>query len=290
MLCDNFAQGRVLCENFAQDTIHPPFCKIEARSNGENFCLLRLGNVGWGRKKDFSWWLGLEIGAFQEENLEFGSFSSWRQWVSYEETVAWILSLKLWFGKSKVGIGLGMDLECWVKNWRVFYAGKRRKSLKLKVWTVVNSEGHGYGVKLWGWAAMVVLRMGNDEGEELKDGNGWSEERCWEKWRRSLEFEEENMAFKEEVRISHKVMGSAKISHSCDFRIEILGRDREHAFWKLVTKENSHKGMCCAKISHKRIGWCEFCCVLAFLPCFPLFSFFKLSYLYVNTKNQFKPH
>ena len=42
----------------------------------------------------------------------------------------------------------------------------------MKVWTVVNSEGRGYGVKLWGWAAMVVLRMGNDEEEELKDGNG----------------------------------------------------------------------------------------------------------------------
>ena len=37
---------------------------------------------------------------------------------------------------------------------------------------MVNSEGRGYGVKLWGWAAMVVLRMGDDEGEELKDGNG----------------------------------------------------------------------------------------------------------------------
>ena len=64
------------------------------------------------------------------------------------------------------------------------------------------------------------------------------------------------MAFKEKVRISHKVMGSAKISHSCGsprqrscfffkivikaishkvripvpFHTEILGRDREHAF------------------------------------------------------------
>ena len=54
----------------------------------------------------------MEIGAFQEENLEFGSSSTRRQWVSYEETVASILSLKLWFGKNKVGIGLGMDLEC----------------------------------------------------------------------------------------------------------------------------------------------------------------------------------
>ena len=36
----------------------------------------------------------------------------------------------------------------------------------------MNSDGCGYGMKLWGWAAMVVLRMGDDEGGELKDGNG----------------------------------------------------------------------------------------------------------------------
>ena len=33
--------------------------------------------------------------------------------------------------------------------------------------------------------------------------------------KKKLRIEEEKMAFKEEVRISHKVMGSAKISHSC---------------------------------------------------------------------------
>ena len=31
----------------------PTLCKIEARSNGENFLLLRVGNVGWGRKRIF---------------------------------------------------------------------------------------------------------------------------------------------------------------------------------------------------------------------------------------------
>ena len=42
--------------------------------------------------------------------------------------------------------------------------------------------------------------------------------------------EEENMAFKEEVRILHKVMGSAKISHSC-------GSPRQRAwFGKLAQK------------------------------------------------------
>ena len=40
-----------------------------------------------------------------------------------------------------------------------------------------------------------------------------------EVWRelkkKKLRIEEEKMAFKEKVRISHKVMGSTKISHSC---------------------------------------------------------------------------
>ena len=104
-------------------------------------------------------------------------------------------------------------------------------------------------------------------------------------------------------------MGSAKILHS-------YGSQRQRAcfFLKLVTKEISHKVRipvhfcteilgrtesmlfenwsqkrirtrgCVVRILHQRIGWCEFCCVLAFLPCFPLFSFFKLSYLHVNTK------
>ena len=42
---EKFAQGGVLCEFFAQGTIHPPFCKFETRSNGENFWLLRVGNA-----------------------------------------------------------------------------------------------------------------------------------------------------------------------------------------------------------------------------------------------------
>ena len=30
---------------FRTSTIHPPFCNFEARSNGENFWLLRVGNA-----------------------------------------------------------------------------------------------------------------------------------------------------------------------------------------------------------------------------------------------------
>ena len=36
----------------------------------------------------------------------------------------------------------------------------------------MNSAGRGYGVKLWRLAAMVGLRMSDDEGKELKDGKG----------------------------------------------------------------------------------------------------------------------
>ena len=36
----------------------------------------------------------------------------------------------------------------------------------------MNSDGRGYGMKLWRWAAMVGLMMGDDEGEDLVDGKG----------------------------------------------------------------------------------------------------------------------
>ena len=50
-----FRTRGVLCEfhttlgvvrKFRTSTIHPPFCNFEARSNGENFWLLRVGNAG----------------------------------------------------------------------------------------------------------------------------------------------------------------------------------------------------------------------------------------------------
>ena len=43
----------------------------------------------------------MEIGAFQEENLEFGSSSSRRQWVSYEETVALMAMLEVLIWKNQ---------------------------------------------------------------------------------------------------------------------------------------------------------------------------------------------
>ena len=44
----------------------------------------------------------------------------------------------------------------------------------------MNSAGRGYGVKLWRLAAMVGFMMGDDEGEDVVDGKGGSEERCRE--------------------------------------------------------------------------------------------------------------
>ena len=94
------------------------------------------------------------------------------------------------------------------------------------------------------------------------------------------------MAFKEEVRISHKVMGSAKISHSCgsprqrawfwklatkrirtrfaqgshscDFRTEILGRDREHGFENLSQKRIRTKGCVVRKFRTRGMGGANF--------------------------------
>ena len=69
----------------------------------------------------------------------------------------------------------------------------------------------------------------------------------------------------------------AQGSHSCEIRTEILGRDREHGFLKIGTKANSHKGCVVRKLLS-----------LGFSPLFSLVftmtSFFKLSYLHVNTK------
>ena len=98
----------------------------------------------------------------------------------------------------------------------------------------------------WGWVMMKERSLRMERGDR----------------KRGVErIEEEKMAFKEEMRISHKVMGSAKISHSC-------GSPRQRAwFWKLVTKANSHKvripvifalrfwegpRACFLKICHKR--------------------------------------
>ena len=36
----------------------------------------------------------------------------------------------------------------------------------------MNSAGRGYGVKFLRWVAMVGLRMGDDEGEDLVDDRG----------------------------------------------------------------------------------------------------------------------
>ena len=125
-----------------------------------------------------------------------------------------------------------------------------------------------------------------------------------------IRIEEEKTTFKEKVRISHKVMGSAKISHSCGsprqracffwkmvikaishkvripvhFRTEIFDGDREHAFWKMLTKAISHQGVEWCEFCTRELGGANFAGSWLFSPVFSLTSFFKLSYLHVNTK------
>ena len=154
-------------------------------------------------------------------------------------------------------------------------------------------------MELLRWPAMGGLRMGDDDDKDLVDGKEWLEKRCWEDWRRtSLDFKERNRLLKnkcefrtrwivkcENFRIPEIFQDrehafwkmvikaiSHKVSIPVHFHTEILGRDREHAFWKMLTKAISQKGGRVVRISHQIIWWCEFPCVLAFLPCFPLFS------------------
>ena len=108
----------------------------------------------------------------------------------------------------------------------------------------------GYGMKLLRCPAMVGLRMGDDEGEDLVDGKEWSEKRCWEDWRRtSLDFKKRKRLLKLQKWVCSCSSISHKVRIPVHFRTEILSRDQEHAFWKMLTKAISHKG----------VGWCEFC-------------------------------
>ena len=51
---------------------------------------------------------------------------------------------------------------------------------------------------------------------------------------------------------------SHKVRIPMHFRTKILGRDREHAFWKMLIKAISQKRGRVVRILHQRIGWCEF--------------------------------
>ena len=216
------------------------------------------------------------MGALQEENEEFLSSYSRGNGFLLKKPWLWILSLRFWFWKIKVGFCLGIDLKCWVKKWRVFDCGRRRKSWKWKSRTVMNRWCRSYGMKLLRCPAMVGLRIGDDEGEDLVDGKEWSEKRCWEDWRRtSLDFKKRNRLLKnkcefrtrwivkcENFRIPEifqdrehafwKMVIKAilhKVHIPMHFHTEILGRDREHAFWKMLTKAISQKGGRVVRIS-----------------------------------------
>ena len=98
----------------------------------------------------------------------------------------------------------------------------------------MNSGCRVYEVEWWRWAAMVVLRVGNYDEKKLKEGIWWSEERCYEKWRRIWAWEEENTALKRKCEFRICSWGNAKISHSCEIP------DREHGFSIFASKTNSH--------------------------------------------------
>ena len=85
------------------------------------------------------------------------------------------------------------------------------------------------------------------------------------------------------VRISHKWSSVVRISHNVripvHFRTKILGRDRKHAFWKMLTKAISHKGVRWCEFRTRELGGVNFPVSWLFSPVFPLTSFFKLSYI-----------
>ena len=112
--------------------------------------------------------------------------------------------------------------------------------------------------------------------------------------------EEEKMAFKEEVRIQHKVMGSAKISHSCgsprqracffenwlqkrirtrfaqglhscDFRTEILGGTESMFFENWPQKRIRTRGCVVRKFRTRGMGGANFAVSWLFSPIFPCF-------------------
>ena len=187
--------------------------------------------------------------------------------------------------------------------------GERAENGAYGLWWIVKC--HGNGMKLLRWSAMVGLRMGDDEGEDLVDGKEWSEKRCWEDWRRtSLDFKKRNWLLKRKCEFCTRwivkcenflipvifqdwehafwKMLTKSISHKVripvHFRTEILGRDREHAFWKMLTKAISHKGVGWCEFRTRELGGANFAGSWLFSPVFSLTSFFKLSYLHVNTK------
>ena len=63
----------------------------------------------------------------------------------------------------------------------------------------------------------------------------------------------------------------AQGSHSCEIRTEILGRDREHAFLKIGTNANSHKGCVVRKFRTRGMGCANFAESWLFSPVVPCF-------------------
>ena len=76
----------------------------------------------------------------------------------------------------------------------------------------------------------------------------------------------------------------AQGSHSCYFRTEILGGTESMLFENLSQKRIRTRGCVVRKFRTRGMGGANFAVSWLFSPVFPCFSFFKLSYLHVNTK------
>ena len=70
----------------------------------------------------------MELGALQEENGEFRSSHSRRQWVSYEETVALMAMLEVMILKNEGWVWFRDEFGVLSEERRVFYGGRRRMS------------------------------------------------------------------------------------------------------------------------------------------------------------------
>ena len=74
----------------------------------------------------------MELGALQEENGEFGSSHSRRQWVSYEETVALMAMLEVVILKNEGWVGFRDEFGVLSEEMKGFLWWKEEKELKME--------------------------------------------------------------------------------------------------------------------------------------------------------------
>ena len=74
----------------------------------------------------------MELGGLQEENGEFGSSHSRRQWVSYEETVALMAMLEVVILKNEGWVWFRNEFGVLSEEMKVFLWWKEEKELKFE--------------------------------------------------------------------------------------------------------------------------------------------------------------